>query len=132
MDTMFQLASRLKLRFVSPRGALSVEDLWDLPLTSDRGPSLDDIAKGLHKSLREADGEVSFVKPAMKKADTLQLQFDIVKHIIDIRVAERDAAQLANQKAATKQKLLSLIARKQDADLEGKSVEDLQAMLASL
>ena len=32
---MFTKASRLKLRFQSPAGLLSSEDLWDLPLTSN-------------------------------------------------------------------------------------------------
>lgn len=132
MDNMFQLASRFKFRFNSSRGAVTVEDLWDLPLVSDRGPNLDDIARSLHKQLKEADGGTSFVKPVVKKTDTIQLQFDIVKRIIDIKVAERDAATVAAEKAATKQKLLGLISRKQDAELEGKSVDDLQAMLASL
>ena len=30
---MFEKAARLKLRFTSPSGVVSVEDLWDLSLT---------------------------------------------------------------------------------------------------
>ena len=61
----YREASRAKLRFQSPRGSLSVEDLWDIPLT---GPfSLNEIAVDLHNKL--ARQEVTFVKTA-SAADT--------------------------------------------------------------
>ena len=61
---MFEQASRLKLRFTTARGSLSVEDLWDLPLTSTTGkPNLDDIAKSLNRELRATSEETSFVEP---------------------------------------------------------------------
>ena len=129
----FELAARSKLRFESPKGLLSAEDLWDLPLTSKAGQAnLDDIAKNLNRSLKEADGEVSFVKPVVKTSDTMQAKFDIVKYVIDVKVAERDTAAEAADKAAKKQKLMELIAAKQDAALTALGVEDLQKMLADL
>lgn len=49
---MFIKASRTKLRFESPKGLLSVEDLWDLPLISTMGKAnLDDIAKTAFQAL---------------------------------------------------------------------------------
>lgn len=137
MDDLFQKASRLKLRFDSPRGFLSVEDLWDLPLTSKNAsanvPNLDDVAKSLDRELRATAEEKSFVEPTVTGRNVeLQLGFDLVKHVIDVRVAERNAAADSAKKRETKQKLLSLIAEKQDEALRGKSLEDLEALVATM
>ena len=40
---IFKQATKLKLRFSSVRGDLTVEDLWDLPLTSKSNLSLDGV-----------------------------------------------------------------------------------------
>jgi len=134
-DTMFEQASRMKLRFDSPQGLLAVEDLWDLPLTSTTGnrANLDAIAIDLNRQTREAEDTVSFVTPP---ADTgkaeISLKFDLVKYIIGVRVMERDERQAAVERKEKKQRLLELIARKQDQELEGKSVEELRAMVEGL
>jgi hypothetical protein len=53
-NNLFEKASRLKLRFSSPAGLLTVEDLWDLPLSAQaKVANLDDIAKGLNKTLEQ-------------------------------------------------------------------------------
>lgn len=128
---MFEKASRLKLRFTSPVGPLSVEDLWDLPLTSKTGKAnLDDLAKFLHK--RVSESEVSFVERPAESNTVAKLQFDIVKHVIDTKLAERDAAKAAAEKRATKQRIIDLIAEKKDEALKGKSLEELQGMLDGL
>ena len=106
---MFEQASRLKLRFETTRGVLSYEDLWDLPLTSARSVSLNDIAIGLHHQLKH--DTVSFVDDEERPDPRLQLSFDIVKHIIDVRKAEQKTLAEARAKAEQKQKLLGLLAR---------------------
>lgn len=129
---MFDKATRLKLRFDSPKGALSVEDLWDLPLTSATGkPNLNDIAIGLHHELRE-NQTISFVTPAAPKSEELQLKFDVVKHVIDVRVTERDKAAEAAKRAETKQKILATLEAKEDEALKSKSPEELRQLLATL
>ncbi len=132
INELFMKASRDKLRFASGAGVLTAEDLWDLPLTSARGANLDDIAKALNKALKDADGEVSFVKPAVKTTTELQAKFDIVKHVIEVKMAERDARKAAEDKAATKQKIMAKIAEKKDQALDGMSTEELEAMLGTL
>ena len=130
MSNLFEIATRKQYRFNSQVGALSVEDLWNLPLTSTRSASLDAIAKELHSQLKEET--VSFVTPSVSDNTVVQQKFDIVKHIIDVKVAERDAAKLAAENATKKQKILSLIAQKQDEQLSGSSLEELQALANSL
>ena len=127
---MFEQASRLKLRFETVRGHLSVDDLWDLPLTSVRGANLNDIAIELHHQLKH--DTVSFVEDVEKPDAALALRFEIVKHVIGVRKEENRIASEARSKAEQKQKILGLIAHKQDAELEGKSLDELQEMIRAL
>lgn len=129
---MFEKANRLKLRFDTSKGMMSVEDLWDLPLTSATGKAnLDDIAKGLFRQLKD-EGDVSFVNPSASKDKTLQMKFDIVKHIIDVRVAENAATETARANREKKQMILGIIAQKENEQLTSASLEDLQRMVESL
>ena len=88
---LFEQASRQKLRF-KVNGLVSVEDLWDLSLAQ-----LDTLAKDLRRQSRET--EESFIEE--KKSDsTLELRFEIVKHIITTRLAERQARADAKDREA--------------------------------
>jgi hypothetical protein len=129
---MFQKASELKLRFSTPIGSLSTEDLWDLPLTSDKGKvNLNDIAKDLYKQVQDS-GTPDFVSGATKTEDVLQLKFDIVKCVIDEKKKVRDAAAKARERKETIQQLQGIVARKKDQELEGASLEELEAKIAQL
>lgn len=130
---MFEKASRLKLRFDSVKGQLSVEDLWDLPLTSAVGKAnLDAIAVDLYSRLSNAP-QISFVNPTANVADaTIQLKLEIVKHVIAVRVAENAARAQATERAATRQRIMEAIEAKKDDAIKGASLEDLQKMLDSL
>lgn len=130
---MFEQAVRSKLRFPTKQGQLSAEDLWDLPLTSTRDnvASLNAVAKEVSRQLKN-EGEEDFVNPKGAVNDVLQLKLEIVKHVIQVRQAENEAARSAADKKEKKARLLELIARKQDQALEGKPLEELEAMVASL
>ena len=128
---IFENATRQALRFNSPVGALSTEDLWTLPLTASAArPNLDDIARELNRRLKETEDE-SFVSTT-RKDSKLQLRFDVVKHIIDVKLAEQDAAKTLAANATRKQQLLELIEKKQLGELENKSIEDLRKELEAL
>lgn len=130
---MFAFATRKKFRFDTCKGQVTVEDLWDLPLTATNGrPNLDDIAKELYKKMKD-ENEMSFVKPTSqvnKEFNIIKAKFDIVKYIIDVKLAEAEAAKKAKETKARNQRILGLIAQKEDEALASKSKEELLAMLA--
>ncbi len=129
---MFQQASRLALRFATVKGDLTVEDLWLLPLISATGKAnLDDIARGLYNQLKETN-VVSFVTPAQKADPTVQLRFDIVKHIIGVRVAENAAAATARANREKKQALLGVLAQKENEALLAMPLDELRRQIEAL
>lgn len=130
---MFEKASRLKIRFSSKKGLLTTEDLWSLPLksTSSQQVDLDEVAKAVHLELKESE-EISFVAPVTASNSATQLMMDIVKHIIAVKLVERDAAQKLRETKEKKEKIMEAIARKQDESLANSSIEDLQRMLDTL
>jgi len=129
---MFEKASRMKLRLDSPKGLLNVEDLWDLPLVSNTGKAnLDDIAHTLNKQLKSSD-DVSFVIKEQKSDERVQLGFDIVKHIIDVKLAENEAYALAKANKEKKQMLLGIIAQKENEKLLQMPMEELKKIVDSM
>ena len=130
----FEKAARMKLRYDTPKGQLSVEDLWDLPLESAKGISLDGLAIAHHQQIKDGT-EVSFVRKDSARSiehEIARLKFDIVKHIIDVRMAENEEMARIRANREQKQRILELIAQKQDESLAGKSIEDLMAMVERL
>lgn len=129
---MFEQATRMKLRFNTPQGQLVVEDLWDIPLTSTTNKAnLDAIAVGLYAELN-SNRNISFVNNGSTGDQTLQLKFDIVKHIIDVRKAENASAVEARARKDQKQRLLELINQKENESLAGKSIDELRKMVEAL
>lgn len=80
----------------------------------------------------EAGSKGSFIKPAPGPDDHLQLAFDLAKHVIDVRLAERDAAKAETDRKARKDKLLGMLARKEDDELADKSPDELRKMIEDL
>lgn len=129
---IFEQASRRALRFSSNKGDLTVEQLWNLPLQSRAGFDLDTVAKTANSALKLVDEE-SFVETRQNPAKAeLVLKLDIVKHIIAVRIAENEAARTAADRKAKKDRLLEILAKKDDAALEGMSRDDLVKQIAEL
>lgn len=124
--SIFKEASKTRLRFKTSSGMLSVEQLWDLNLTS-----LATIVKNLKKQLKkDNDDELSFLDEKSSPVDkTLELSFEVVKAIYIDKKSEKDAAQTEAAKKEHNQKIMALIVEKQEEGMKGKSIEELQSML---
>jgi hypothetical protein len=122
---MFEKASKIKLRF-DYRGVCTVEDLWDLSVKE-----LDSIYKTVNAKLKQSQ-EDSLLNTKTKEDETLKLQVDILKHIVEVKLAEAEAKEQAKERKMKKQKLTEILASKQDADLQGKSVEEIKKMIEEL
>lgn len=122
---IFEYAVRNKLRFPF-RGMLSVEDLWDL-----RVEDLDKVFKVLNAQVKEQKEE-SLLDKKSKEDAVLDIQIEIIKYIVNVKLEEQEARQKEAAKKEQKQKIMSIIANKKDEALQNSSIEDLERMLAEL
>lgn len=129
---LFETAVMKKYRFNSPVGQLSVEDLYDLPLTTTGSKaSLDNVAKEINRQIKNTEEE-SFVTVSTKASTELRNKLDILKHIISVRITERDAKKAAEQKKAQAQRIREILANKQDEALMSKGADELEQLLKDL
>ena len=132
MNNIFEFATRSKLRFASIRGELSVEQLWDIPLRSRDDFNLNTIAKAANKALKEISEE-SFVETAKTAEHTRrEAAMEVVKYVIDVKLAEEEAAKTRAEKKQEKEKLLGILAEKQAGKLSELSEKELQKRIAAL
>lgn len=122
----YKKALKLGIRFQTTKGVLSTEQLWGLSQTD-----LSNFIKTAKKALnKNEDDELSFLEDGVKTADEeSQLKFDILKDIYLSKQADIKTVRDEAETKAHNQKILALIARKQENSLEEMSVEDLEKML---
>jgi hypothetical protein len=122
----FKKATRVKLRFNTPVGVLSTEQLWDLSITQ-----LDNLAVSLEQK-KEESGKKSFIRKTSEQDAIAALRFEIVLDILNTKVSD---AEKAAKRAANKEernKLLKLIEEKKEGALAGLSIEELEKKLNEL
>jgi acyl-CoA reductase-like NAD-dependent aldehyde dehydrogenase len=122
---LFEMATRKKFRFPF-KGMISIEDLWDLSVKN-----LDAVFKALNAEKKQASEE-SLLSVKSDEETILDAKIEIVKHIVAVKQAEEAAKVTAAANRAQARRIQELIANKQDEALQGKSVEELQAMLSAL
>ncbi len=125
---IFKKASQQKLRFLTSKGSLSVEQLWDLPVID-----LERCIRAVKKTLKASDDtDLGFLDDTNKVDPTNQLAFDVLKDVYITKKAENEAARNAKEQKENKEKILGLIKEKKEGALKEKSVEELEEMYSKL
>ncbi len=124
---MYKEASKIQLRVSTPKGLLSVEQLWGLSL-SDLSDSIKAVKKQLKKESN--DDELSFLDESVETDPTTQLRYDILKDVYLTKKKELDLQKVARENKENDQKILALIRDKKENSLKDKSIEELEAMLS--
>lgn len=132
MDDIYKYVAQNGLRFNSDRGALTVEQLFSLPLSSKTGFDLDSVAKGVNADLR-ACGEESFVSTAINpRQKPLEIALEVVKDVIATKQKANAEALARTHKAEERRKILDAISNKKDEALSAASIDELEKKLAAL
>ena len=131
-NELFIRATRQKWRFPSNAGLLTVEQLWDLPLTNRTGLNLDAVAKTINAELKAA-AEESFVSTKPNPtADSLAERLELVKFIIATKIADDQARAERAEKRAKRERILQALAAHEETALASASKEDLLKQLQEL
>lgn len=131
---IYKFAAQNGLRFPSVKGDLIVEQLFQLPLSSEKtGFDLNSVAKKINASLKLA-GEESFVDDSSSNPQrkALEVALDIVKDVIATKKAENEAKAKRASNAEQRRKILDAYNAKKDAALANMTEQELEKMLASL
>ncbi len=120
---MYKEANKIKLRISTSIGLLSSEQLWDLSISD-----LDTLAIELQKLYKES-GKKSFVVKSSRKDKLAKLRFDIVLDVLTTKVEEMEGAKEQREAKEFNEKIMRLIAEKEEDSLKDKSVSELKKML---
>ena len=125
INELFIVASQQKFRFPF-KGMATVEDLWDLNVRE-----LDTIFKALNSQKKQAQEE-SLLATKSKEDAVLEAKIEIVKYIVTAKLTEAEQKRIRTEQREKKNRIAEILADKQDEELRGKSVEELQKMLVEL
>lgn len=128
---IFKYAAKNALRFPF-RGNITVEDLFKLRLED-----LDIIYKTLGSAYYKIVGDdceslIETDKTNSEEAQRLKVSMDIVKEIFNDKKDTYEKAQKKLEKQKQMQKIMNIMAQKEDDALMAKSLEELQKELDAL
>ena len=120
---IYKLAAQYKIRFATKKGNLCVEDLFVMSLKD-----LDEIYRTLKAEEKDQDVE-SLMDTPNTANPVLEIKIEIVKDVYKTRKEEEEAIRNAIEISKKKQRICDILASKKDAELQNKSIEELEAML---
>ena len=131
-NNIFELASRQKTRLETCRGFVMVEQLWDMGLTSKTGFDLDAVGQRILMELEGLKTRSLVNTTPNPRVAELELQLELIKHVIAFKQAENAARYAKAEKQAKRAKLIEQLGKKQDAAIEALSEDEIKKQLAAL
>ena len=122
---LFEIATKNKFRF-QYKGLITVEDLWDLPVTE-----LDSVFKTLNSEMKKSKEE-SLLDTKSKEDKILEDKISIVKYIVSVKLQDAENRKKIRENQEKKDRILQIMADRQDKAMLEASDEDLQKMLDEL
>lgn len=126
MSELFVAATMNKFRFDTVKGAVTTEDLWDMPLNGSDF-SLNQLAKDLSAEIK-AKGEEDFVSKRVKTDKILMQKFELVKYVIAERLAIIKKNKEANEQAELRAKARKILAEREESKLGELSDKELRKL----
>lgn len=130
IGTMFEMASKYKFRYPW-KGMITTEDLWDLNVKQ-----LDAVYQALSKemnALQDGDSLLSTTyADVFNKKQDLTTKIEIVKYIFNCKQQAAELNRMAAERSAKKQRIIDILAQKQENALQNMSEDELKKMLDEL
>lgn len=126
ISDIYKEACKRNVQFKTKVGTINVPDLWNISLTD-----LNELTMARAKQLRERE-ELSFLKAPSKKDTEEELQFLILKSVIEDRLADKEALEHELWVKKRKEQLLSLMEGKKLDALKELPLEELEKELNKL
>ena len=122
---IFEVAVKSKFRFEF-KGLISVEDLFDLNVRD-----LDSVFKTLNSQLKQVKEE-SLLEVKTKQDEELDIKIEIVKYIFELKKEAENQRLKTKEQKEKKQKIMEILANKEDESYNNMSKEELTKMLSEL
>lgn len=123
---LFAKVTQKGLTFKTVKGTVSVQDLWQMPLTSKNGFDLDTVSREVLRKVRETQ-EDSLVSQV--KTDTDEgLRLEVLKYIIEFKQDEIQRKEEAKVAESHNSRIDELIQRKKEEQLASMSIEELEKL----
>lgn len=136
---IYKEATKRCLRFLTGKGAVSVEELWGVPLDwlnllyarlREELTNLHEAGADLTDRFRKTPANENLKRE--KTIEELALKIQILEDIAQTRVSAKEELDAAARKAEQRRQLQTLLLEKEYDSLKEMSVEDIKKMLDEL
>ena len=138
---IFAKSTREGWSFLTPRGSLTVHDVWTLPITSPKSQyvTLDSIGRDLlakRRELQAIETESLVPSSSVKSTNDTELanindRIEMLRYIIDVRTQEKQERDAQSEKAVRLARLQEIKAKRLEGADEQLSDDELDKLIAS-